>query len=40
MIAELGVGMGWLQLIVAFVTNCLVALLSASGLRYLLGAPS
>jgi integral membrane sensor domain MASE1 len=40
MIAELGVGMGWSQLIVAFVTNCLVALLSASGLRYLLGAPS
>ena len=39
-IAELGVGMGWSQLIVAFVTNCLVALLSASGLRYLLGAPS
>jgi signal transduction histidine kinase len=38
-IAELGVGMDWSQLIVAFVTNCLVALLSASGLRYLLGAP-
>src|SRR5690348_16493895 len=33
--AELGVGMGWLQLWVAFVTNCVVALLSATGLRVL-----
>src|SRR5262245_9435726 len=31
--AELGVGMGWLQLCVAFVTNCIVVLLSATGLR-------
>ena len=38
-IAELGVGMGWSQLVVAFVTNCMVAVFSASGLRYLLGAP-
>jgi signal transduction histidine kinase len=38
-IAELGVGMGWSQLVVAFVTNGIVAVLSASGLRYLLGAP-
>ena len=38
-IAELGVGMGWSQLVVAFVTNCMVAVTSASGLRYLLGAP-
>ena len=38
-IAELGVGMGWSQLVVAFVTNCIVAVLSASGLRYLLGVP-
>src|SRR5882672_4217223 len=29
-IAELGVGMGWSQLVVAFVTNCIVAVLSAS----------
>ena len=33
--AELGVGMGWLQLWVAFATNCMVALLSATGLRVL-----
>jgi signal transduction histidine kinase len=33
--AELGVGMGWLQLWVAFATNCAVALLSATGLRVL-----
>ncbi len=38
-IAELGVGMGWLQLFVAFATNSLVALVSAFGLRRLLGAP-
>jgi integral membrane sensor domain MASE1 len=34
-LAELGVGMGWLQLCVAFATNCIVALLSAAGLRVL-----
>jgi integral membrane sensor domain MASE1 len=33
--AELGVGMGWLQLWIAFVSNCMVALLSATGLRAL-----
>jgi integral membrane sensor domain MASE1 len=33
--AELGVGMGWPQLWIAFVTNCMVALLSATGLRVL-----
>jgi signal transduction histidine kinase len=38
-IVELGVGMGWPQLVVAFVTNCMVAVFSASGLRYLLGPP-
>ena len=38
-IAELGIGMGWWQMSVAFVTNCTVALLNAGGLRYLLGAP-
>jgi signal transduction histidine kinase len=38
-IAELGVGMGWLQMFVAFTTNIAVALLNAFGLRYLLGAP-
>ena len=38
-IAELGVGMGWPQLVVAFVTNCMVAVFGAFGLRYLLGAP-
>jgi signal transduction histidine kinase len=38
-IAELGVGMAWPQLIVAFATNSFVALLSAFGLRHLLGAP-
>jgi integral membrane sensor domain MASE1 len=38
-LAELGVGMGWLQLLVAFATNSMVAVLSAFGLRYLLGAP-
>src|SRR5215475_2194922 len=34
-LAELGVGMGWLQLFIAFATNCSVALLSATGLRVL-----
>ena len=38
-IAELSVGMGWLQQFLAFVTNSMVALLSAFGLRYLLGGP-
>ena len=38
-IAELSVGMGWLQMFVAFATNIMVALLNAFGLRYLLGAP-
>jgi integral membrane sensor domain MASE1 len=33
--AELGVGMGWPQLWIAFVSNCMVALLSATGLRVL-----
>ena len=33
--AEFGVGMDWLQLWIAFVTNCMVALLSATGLRVL-----
>jgi signal transduction histidine kinase len=37
--AELGVGMGWLQLFVAFATNTMFALVSAFGLRCLLGAP-
>jgi signal transduction histidine kinase len=37
-LAELSVGMGWLQLFVAFATNSMVALLSAFGLRCLLGA--
>ena len=38
-LAELSVGMGWLQMFVAFATNSMVALLNAFGLRYLLGAP-
>ena len=33
--AELGVGMGWPQLWVAFATNCMVALVSAASLRVL-----
>ena len=33
--AELGVGMDWPQLWVAFATNCMVALLSAASLRVL-----
>src|SRR5262249_13703933 len=37
LIAELGIGMGWPQLLVAFVTNCSVAALNAFALRYLLG---
>lgn len=38
-LAELSVGMGWLQMFVAFATNSMIALLNAFGLRYLLGAP-
>lgn len=38
-LAELGVGMGWMQLMVAFATNVMVALLSAIGVRHLLAAP-
>jgi signal transduction histidine kinase len=38
-IAELGVGMPLPQLFVAFVTNCLVALLNAYGVRRLLDPP-
>jgi signal transduction histidine kinase len=33
--AEIGVGMGWLQLVIAFATNCFVAMLSAFGIRAL-----
>ena len=38
-IAEIGVGMPLPQLLVAFVTNCLVALLNAYGVRRLLDPP-
>jgi signal transduction histidine kinase len=38
-IAELGVGMTWPPLIVAFATNCSVAAMNAFGVRYLLGEP-
>src|SRR5262245_45800446 len=38
-VAEVGVGMPVPQLLVAFVTNCLVALLNAFGVRYLLDPP-
>ena len=38
-VAELGVGMGWLQIWVAFATNTMVATLNAFGVRYLLGGP-
>jgi signal transduction histidine kinase len=38
-IAELGVGMAWPQLLVAFATNCTVAVLNALGMRYFLGEP-
>jgi signal transduction histidine kinase len=37
--AELQVGMPWPQLMVAFVTNCMVALLGAFAVRRLLGDP-
>jgi signal transduction histidine kinase len=39
LIAELGVGMSWPQLWIAFATNCMVAMLNAFGVRYLLGEP-
>src|ERR1700730_4627007 len=35
-LAEIGVGMGWTQIVVAFATNCMVAMLSAFGIRVLL----
>ena len=38
-VAELGVGMPVPQLLVAFVTNCLVALLNAYGVRRMIGGP-
>jgi integral membrane sensor domain MASE1 len=38
-VAELGVGMGWPQMWVAFATNTMVATLNAFGVRYLLGGP-
>jgi signal transduction histidine kinase len=38
-VAELSVGMGWLQMWVAFATNTMVATLNAFGVRYLLGGP-
>jgi hypothetical protein len=38
-LAELSVGMGWLQMFSAFATNIVVALLNAFGLRYLFGPP-
>src|SRR5262249_10746532 len=37
--AELRVGMDWSQLLVAFATNCLFAMLSAFGLRYFIAGP-
>src|SRR5215831_3285863 len=38
-IAEFSVGMGWQQLFVAFATNSMVALMSAAGVRGLMGPP-
>ena len=38
-IAELGVGMSWPPLIVAFATNCSIAAMNAFGVRYFLGEP-
>jgi integral membrane sensor domain MASE1/two-component sensor histidine kinase len=38
-IAEFSVGMGWQQLIVAFATNSMVALMSATAVRGLMGPP-
>jgi signal transduction histidine kinase len=37
--AELAVGMDWPQVLVAFTTNCMIAVLNAFGVRYLLGDP-
>jgi len=39
LIAELGVGMSWPQLWIAFATNGMVAMLNAFGVRHLLGKP-
>jgi signal transduction histidine kinase len=36
---EVGVGMHWPQMWVAFVTNCAVAAINAFGVRYLIGQP-
>jgi signal transduction histidine kinase len=38
-IAELGVGMSWPPLLVAFATNCAVAAMNAFGVRYFLSEP-
>ena len=38
-VAELGVGMPWPQLLVAFATNCMVALLNAYAVRRFVGDP-
>jgi signal transduction histidine kinase len=38
-LAELGVGMPAMQLLVAFATNCMVALLNAYGVRRMVGGP-
>ena len=38
-VAELGVGMGPAQLLVAFVTNCAVAMLNAYGVRRFMAGP-
>ena len=38
-IAELGVGMPWPQLLAAFATNCMVALLNAYSVRHFVGDP-
>jgi signal transduction histidine kinase len=35
--AELGIGMNWPQLWIAFATNCAVAIINAFGVRYLVG---
>src|SRR5262245_23573520 len=38
-VAELGVGMPWPQLLLAFATNCMVALLNAYAVRRFIGEP-
>jgi signal transduction histidine kinase len=38
-LAELQIGMDWPQLLVAFLTNCAVALLNAFAIKWLLGGP-